>query len=115
MRFSLQQQQQVSSHLELIKAPIKDKFKNMWFVLLSGGSLPCSPRGGERPNYGTQTEDSLWEAQLGQRVYQHCVNSPGVRGPLRSCDHTRNFPQFPLQNFKEHQLSVPSTLLTLMS
>lgn len=48
------------------------------FSSLSGGSLPCAPRGGEWPHYRAQTEDSLWETQLGQRVYQYYIKSPKV-------------------------------------
>lgn len=44
-----------------------------------GSSLPRSPRGGKWPHNGPQTEDSLRETQLGQRVYQHCIKAPEVR------------------------------------
>lgn len=50
----------------------------------SGGSLPRSPRGGKRPDNRPQAEDALWEAQLGQRVHQYCIEAPEVRS-LSAC------------------------------
>lgn len=58
---------------------------------LAGGSLPSSSRGGKRSNHRPQTEDSLWETQLGQRVHQYRIKAPGV-SPLAvtlSLLHTR--------------------------
>lgn len=50
-----------------------------WFLPPPGGSFPCPPRGRERSNHRTQTEDSLWETKLGQRVHQHRFKAPKVR------------------------------------
>lgn len=49
-----------------------------FFFHLAGSSLPSSPRGRKRSNHRTQTEDSLWKTQLGQRVYQYRIKAPGV-------------------------------------
>lgn len=57
---------------------------------LAGGSLPSSSRGRKRSNHRPQTEDSLWETQLGQRVHQYHIKAPGV-SPLAvtlSLSHT---------------------------
>lgn len=48
------------------------------FLPPSGSSFPCPPRGGERSNHRTQTEDALRETKLGQRVHQHRFEAPRV-------------------------------------
>lgn len=48
------------------------------FLPPSGSSFPCPPRGRERSNHRTQTEDALRETKLGQRVHQHRFEAPRV-------------------------------------
>lgn len=63
---------------------------------LPGGSLPSSPRGRKRPDHRPQTEDSLWEAQLGQRVHQYRIKASRVSPFAVTLPHAHDQTHTPL-------------------